>query len=485
MNGPEHEFGGAGDGESSSVGGGGVPSGEGSERDVGSFQMPPSQSAESSVPLEGSALSSKGIAPRRLHALGAMLVALLLVATSAAGAVIGHELWTGTTTAPTAAPASGSAGLGDPFAGQLPSGGFGNGFGGQSSSGGSSGNVAAASGSPADIASVAAKVDPGLVDINTSLSYQSAEGAGTGLVVSSNGEVLTNNHVIEGATKITATDIGNGKTYTATVVGYDPSNDIAVLQLKGASGLKTVTVGDSAKTAVGQAVVGIGNAGGAGGTPSSVGGSVTALNQAITAAEDISGASERLSGLIETNADIQPGDSGGSLVNSSGQVIGIDTAGSEGFAFEPLQNSATQAYAIPINQALAIAKQIESGQGSTTSHIGATAFIGIGVEPTASAAGRGFGGFGGFGGAGSAAPGGSAGTGVAISGVIASDPAAKAGLAAGDLVTSLDGHSVQSATELSTLLLAYHPGNTVTIGWTDTTEQTHTTKITLTSGPPA
>jgi S1-C subfamily serine protease len=356
--------------------------------------------------------------------------------------------------------------------------------GGQASGGSSSGSVAAASGSPSDIASIAAKVDPALVDINTTLGYQSAEGAGTGLVVSSNGEVLTNNHVIDGATKITATDVGTGETYTATVVGYDPSHDIAVLQLRGASGLKTVTLGDSSGSAVGQAVVGIGNAGGAGGTPSSAAGSITALNQSITAMEDLDGTSEQLSSLIETNADIQPGDSGGPLVNDSGQVIGIDTAGSDSFSF---QTQAAQAYAIPINEALAVAKQIEAGDGSATAHVGATAFLGIGVAAASlPGVGEGFGGFGGFGGfqgAGSAA--GSAASGITVSNVIAGEPAAKAGLTAGDVVTSLDGHRVQSETQLSTLLLGYHPSNTVTIGWTDTSGQAQMTKITLGSGPPA
>src|SRR5262249_58525303 len=128
---------------------------------------------------------------------------------------------------------------------------------------------------------IAAKVSGALVDINVTFAYQGA-GAGTGIVVSSSGEVLTNNHVINGATRITATDVGNGRTYDATVVGYDPSHDIAVLQLKGASGLATATLGNSSKLSVGDPVVGVGNAGGVGGTPSSAGGKVTALDRWIT-----------------------------------------------------------------------------------------------------------------------------------------------------------------------------------------------------------
>ena len=149
-------------------------------------------------------------------------------------------------------------------------------------------------------------------------------------MLSSNGVILTNNHVIDGATSISVTDIGNHKTYTASVVGYDRTKDIAVLQLHNASGLQTATLGNSSNASVGEDVVGVGNAGGTGGTPSAAGGTVTALNQSITASDDGDGTSEQLSGLIETNADIQPGDSGGALVDTSGDVLGIDTAASPG-----------------------------------------------------------------------------------------------------------------------------------------------------------
>src|SRR5262249_34365228 len=146
--------------------------------------------------------------------------------------------------------------------------------------GGSSG-----SGGPANAAAIARKVDPALVDVNVMFENQSGAGAGTGIVVSSSGEGLTNNHVIDGATRDTVTDTGNGETYEATVVGYDQSDDIAVLQLQGASGLATATLGKSSKLSVGDPVVGIGNAGGSGGTPTYAAGRVTALNQSITAGD--------------------------------------------------------------------------------------------------------------------------------------------------------------------------------------------------------
>jgi len=146
--------------------------------------------------------------------------------------------------------------------------------------------------------------------------------------------VLTNNHVIDGATSISATDVGNGKTYSATVVGYDRTHDIAVLALHNASGLQTATLGNSSTASVGEDVVGVGNAGGTGGTPSAAGGTITALNQSITASDEGDGTSEQLTGLIQTNANIQPGDSGGALVNDQGEVLGVDTAASAGFQFQ-------------------------------------------------------------------------------------------------------------------------------------------------------
>ena len=186
----------------------------------------------------------------------------------------------------------------------------------------------ASAGTPLTTSQIAAKTDPGLVDVVSSLGYQGAEAAGTGLVLNSTGEILTNDHVIDGATSIKVTDIGNGHTYTASVVGYDKTRDVAVIQLKNASGLTTVTLGDSSQVKSGDKVVALGNAGGKGGTPSVAPGHVTALGQAITASDEGGGSSEHLTGMIETNAPIQPGDSGGALVNTAGQVVGINTAAS-------------------------------------------------------------------------------------------------------------------------------------------------------------
>jgi S1-C subfamily serine protease len=350
--------------------------------------------------------------------------------------------------------------------------GYGQSQGSGSSAGSSSDGAVAGSGAPSDVSTIAAAVDPDLVDINSTFGYEGASGAGTGIVLTSTGEILTNNHVIDGATAISVTDVGNGKTYKATVVGYDKTQDIAVLQLQGASGLKTAKIGNSSSATVGEAVVAIGNAGGTGGTPSAAGGSIVALNQPITASDELGGTSEQLTGLIEVNADVEPGDSGGSLVNSAGQVIGIDTAASgtngedDPFAVDQT-SSVNQGFAIPINEALTIAREMVAGKASATVHIGGTAFLGVELassdsyygEPTVS--------------------------GAEIAGVIDGGTAAQAGLAEGDVITSLGGHTVDSATTLSTLMAGYHPGTKVELGWTDANGQSHTATVSLGSGPSA
>jgi len=316
------------------------------------------------------------------------------------------------------------------------------------------------------VSSVADKVDPGLVDIDTLLGFQQEAAAGTGIVLSSAGEVLTNNHVINGATAISVRDIANGKTYSATVVGYDITNDIAVLQLHGASGLQTASIGNSSNVSVGETVVGVGNAGGVGGTPLAAGGTVTALNRSITATDQGNGSSEQLTDLIETNAAIQPGDSGGSLVNSLGQVIAIDTAGSAGPSFPSGGASAgNRGYAIPVNEATTIAREIESGSSSSTIHIGSTGFLGVQIGSSAQANGGSI-------------------SGAEVAGVITGSKAQVAGLAVGDVITSVNGQTVTSADALTGLLEPVHAGDKVTIGWTNPLGQTQSASVQPSSGPP-
>ncbi len=327
---------------------------------------------------------------------------------------------------------------------------------------------------PLDLPALAAGVDPAVVDINTELSTSDGQGAGTGIVLTPAGEVLTNNHVINGATSITATDVGNGQTYPATVVGYDRSHDIAVLQLRGASGLQPASIGDSSGVMIGDKIAAIGNAGGRGGTPSVAAGTVSALGQTVTLSDDITGSAEQLAGLIQVAADVQPGDSGGPLVNTAGQVIGVDTAGSAGSRW---QSSGGDGLAIPINDAIAISKQIQTGTASATIHIGATGVLGVLVQdPTAQAA-----------------PGhrsrlwrryGSVTSGALVAGVMPSSPAEQSGLTAGDTIVSLDAATVDSPAALTTLLTGHHPGDVLRLAWVDVSGQQHTATAVLATGPP-
>ena len=427
------------------------------------------------------------------HVRNGILAGVAAFALLAGGVAIGHAATNNSNLS--SAPSSGSTrlpsgsgnGSGNPFGNGSP---FGGAFGNSGNSGNGNsgnGNSGSSGGSgPSDASAIAAKVDPGLVDINTTLGYAQQQAAGTGIVLSSNGVILTNNHVINGATKISVTDVGNQKTYTAKVVGYDRSHDIAVLQLQNASGLQTAPLA-TAQASVGQDVVGVGNAGGTGGTPSAAGGTVTALDQSITANDQGDGTSEQLTGLIETNADIQPGDSGGALVNTSGQVIGVDTAASAGYSFQfNGQSQGNQGFAIPINTALSIARQIEAGNSSSTVHIGETAFLGVEISPQGGSGSGDNSGFGGiFGGnSGNSGNTGSSVSGAAVAGVVTNEPAQEAGIAQGDVITTLGGKSIDSANALTKAMLTYHPGDKVTIGWTDSSGQNHTASVQLSSGPP-
>jgi S1-C subfamily serine protease len=284
--------------------------------------------------------------------------------------------------------------------------------------------------------------------------------------------------VVEGATRILVTDIGNGQSYQASVVGYDRTQDIAVLQLKGASALTTVTTGNSARLAVGDQILGIGNAGGVGGAPSVAKGAVTALGQSITATDQSAGNSEQLRGLIQVSANIQPGDSGGPLVDSAGQVVGMDTAAStqgqyagESGAYPGNSGQATAArgFAIPINRALSVAQQIESGDASSTVHIGSSAMLGVSVAAPGAL---------GIGGEGTTPI-----SGAVVEHVLPSGPAAQAGLAAGDVITSVGGQTVDSATALATVMGQHHSGDSVSVTWLDQAQVQHTATLQLTTGP--
>ncbi|HYB82635.1 MAG TPA: S1C family serine protease [Mycobacterium sp.] len=306
---------------------------------------------------------------------------------------------------------------------------------------------------PRDPAALVAQVGPQVVNINTKFGYNNAVGAGTGIVIDPGGAVLTNNHVISGATDIDVFDVGNGQTYGVDVVGYDRTQDVAVLQLRGAGGLPTAAIGGG--VTVGDPVVAMGNAGGQGGTPSAVAGHVVALNQTVQATDTLTGADETLSGLIQASTPIGPGDSGGPLVNDNGQVVGLNTAATANYKM-----SGGQGFAIPIGRAMGVAGQIRSGAGSHTVHIGPTAFLGLGVVDNN-------------------------GGGARVERVVGSGPAGAAGISPGDVITSVGGVPINSATAMTNVLVPHHPGDTISVTYRANDGGERTTNVTLADGPPA
>jgi len=363
-------------------------------------------------------------------------------------------------------------------------------------------------GSSLNSAAVAAKVEPGVVDITSTLNYQSETAEGTGMVLNSNGLVLTNNHVINGATTIKATQVGTGKTYTARVVGYDATDDVALLQLQNASGLKTVTVGNSTQVSLGTPVLAIGNAGGQGGAPTIAPGIINAIDRTITAGDQGSQTTETLHGMLQTSAQIQPGDSGGPLANAAGKVIGMDTAASS--SGTQSSSSSSMGYAIPINTALSIATQIAAGHASATIQIGLPGFLGVLVpqsnssnpqQQAQSQEGQGSGGFGGIGGGGTGTGGGSpscvnsatansvpttiapASSGALIDNVLCGSAAATAGLGAGDVITAVNGQAVTTPGSLTTIMSKFHGGDKVTVNYETTSGAKQTASLTLGTSP--
>jgi serine protease Do len=313
---------------------------------------------------------------------------------------------------------------------------------------------ATASAAPADTAAAAAAVEPSVVQVTTKIDYQQAIGTGTGMVIDPGGVVLTNYHVVAGANTVTGT-VG-GRDYPADLVGYDRKHDIAVLQLRGAGGLPTAPIGDSGQVVVGEPTVGLGNARGVGAPLTHETGPVSALNRTVNAEDSLTGSSEEVNGLIEVAAPVRPGDSGGPLVNSAGQVIGVVTAASVNFQMGP----AGEGFAIPINDAMAVAGQIRSGAPSGTVHIGPPALLGVGVSTQPRN-----------------------GPGIIVRDVMRGGPADQAGIAIGDVITTLDGTSVDSATTLTYVLDRHYPGDVVDLTWIDRSGQERTGKAALVPGP--
>ncbi len=336
------------------------------------------------------------------------------------------------------------------------------------------GTTSGTSATQTDATAATADESTGVALIDTTLGYQNGAGAGTGMVLTSDGLVLTNNHVVEGATEITVTIASTGETYTATVVGTDATDDVALLQLDGASGLATVTIDDDGDTeAVGDDITAVGNAEG-GGLLLAADGEITDLESTVTTASEGTVSSETLDGMIEIQADVVAGDSGGAVLDSDGEVIGMTTAASSGTAV-------TTAYAIPIDDALALVQQMLAGDESGDVTLGYPAFLGIAIaQSTSSLQGMpDSGGFRGHDGTVTTADG------VTIAGVYQGTPAADAGLTAGDTITAVDGTSVTDSSSLTAILSEHDPGDTVTMTWVDTAGATQSASVTLIAGPVA
>ena len=300
----------------------------------------------------------------------------------------------------------------------------------------------------------AATARAGIVVIDTMLGYEGGEVAGTGMVLTSSGEVLTNNHVIRGATSISVLVPQTGRRYSAVVLGYDVAADTALLRLKNASGLGTVKL-QSAKVMPGQPVTGVGNAGGTGRLTTAPG-TVTALGRTITVSDD-QGGTQRLRGLIQTSTSLRPGDSGGPLLDASGHVVGMDTAASSVNSVS--YSTVGVSYAIPIATALGVVRQIEYGTATAAVHVGATPWLGVSV-----AYGRG--------------------AGAVVAGVVPGSPADVAGLAYGDRIVAVGGHAITSPRTIVSTLLRLKPGARLAVAWVDPYGARQTSTLTLAAGPP-
>ncbi|HEY1324307.1 MAG TPA: trypsin-like peptidase domain-containing protein [Streptosporangiaceae bacterium] len=344
------------------------------------------------------------------------------------------------------------------------------------------------------------KVSPGLVDIKSNLKFNGELAEGTGMIISASGLVLTNNHVIDGATTVQATLATSGQFYPAKVLGYDAAHDVALLQLQGASGLTPVSFGNSSQVRLGTPVLALGNAEGRGGATLSPG-IINALDRSIQASDEGSNTTENLDHMLQTNAHIEQGDSGGALANNAGQVIGMITAANTGTSGQSSPGG-TLGFAIPINSALAIARQIAAGQASATVHIGLPGFLGVQVAVSDSSdprqqaadqaqkAGRN--------GRTSAGPGSCStsgqqpgvpaqvapiAAGALIIGVLCNSVAQAAGWVPGDVITSVSGHPVTTPGSLSAITSQSHPGDVVSVLWVSRDGVEHTTRMRLDAGP--
>ena len=377
-----------------------------------------------------------GAKPRRgVRTAAAVVVAAVVVSAAASGAVVhivdDHSKSSNAAASTTST--NGSSTAASPSAG------------GSSSSATSS--LPSAAQVTADVKTALARIEPSVVLINDTITSGAGgrggfggfggfqeSGAGTGIIISSDGQIVTNAHVVSGASSITVTLPNNGGTHTASVVGIDTTADLAVIKISGVSNLKPATFANSDTAEVGDSVLAVGNALGYGGAPTVTEGILSAKGRALTGTDD------NLSNLLQTDAAINPGNSGGPLVDTTGQVIGIDVAVASGTTTEPAQNIG---FAIPSNTVVNALPALKAGkgagsQGGQTTQSGT--FLGVSV---ADATG-----------------------GALVQAVEPNSPAATAGIEPGDLITSINGKAIADGNALQQAIRAQKAGTTVTVGIT-------------------
>lgn len=299
------------------------------------------------------------------------------------------------------------------------------------------------------VRAVAAKVKPAVVQITseavqtgpTNQPFTVPQGVGSGVIYDSRGYVLTNNHVIEGAQQLLVS-LADGSSYTAKVLGADPKTDLAVIQISGTN-LPVAELGDSTQLQVGDWVVAIGNALALPGGPTVTVGVVSALNRSIQEPGNTpTSAGPYLFDTIQTDAPINPGNSGGALVNLAGQVVGINTlvagtAGSSGLQAEGI------GFAISISSAKPIADQLVTTGKAVHPYLG----IQYQFLTPALAARLGI----------------TQKQGVYIGAVVPGSPAASAGIKANDVITQIDGATLQDDSQLAKIIDGHKVGDTVTL----------------------
>jgi putative serine protease PepD len=283
-------------------------------------------------------------------------------------------------------------------------------------------------GSRLDVAAVVAKVGPSVVSIRSTLTAGrfTEDAAGTGVIISGDGEIMTNAHVVGDATSVKVTLAGESQARDAAVVGTDPANDLALLKIAGVSGLPAATLGNSGDVRVGDDVVAIGNALALRGGPTVTRGIVSALDRSLETQDST------MTGLIQTDASISSGNSGGPLVDATGKVIGINSAVASSGAGTAAENIG---FAIAIDNARPVIDRLRN-------HTPAAAAGFLGVRSTDPADGS---------------------RGATVVSVDDGSAAAKAGIQAGDLITAIDGKSVDGAAALGAAVRAHTPGTPVKI----------------------